>query len=289
MTKKAQVAVIIPTYNRGSTAVVSVLEKIQRCNPKAAEIWIHVDLGDGTVEREISRRFPNVQVLTSHIRLGPGGGRHRCLLACGTPYAVSFDDDSYPVDTDFFSGVERLFAPHSQVAIFGATIWHRGESAKPRTEKLVRTSSYVGCGYAIRLAAYRQVRGYLPRRIAYGMEEKDLSIQLFAYGWQIYEAGDLRVFHDTDLKHHVSPEVTSGVIANVALCAFLNYPIIGWGWGLLQVANSVIYFVRMGRMRGICSGIFRIPTDCYRYRRYRKPVGWKTLTRFLRFHRTGMA
>jgi hypothetical protein len=29
-------------------------------------------------------------------------GRHRCLLACKPPFAVSFDDDSYPVDSDFF-------------------------------------------------------------------------------------------------------------------------------------------------------------------------------------------
>jgi hypothetical protein len=43
------------------------------------------------------------------------------------------------------------------------------------------------------------------------MEESDLALQLFAADWQIYEAGDLRVLHDTDLDHHNSVEVTSGV------------------------------------------------------------------------------
>jgi GT2 family glycosyltransferase len=59
------------------------------------------------------------------------------------------------------------------------------------------------------------------------MEETDLSIQLFAAGWDIYEAGDLRVFHDTELKHHESPKITAGHIANTGLCAFLNYPMLG--------------------------------------------------------------
>jgi hypothetical protein len=112
-------------------------------------------------------------------------------------------------------------------------------------------------------------------------------LQLFATGWQIYQAEDLRVFHDTDLSHHESPEITSGTITNVGLCAFLNYPIIGWAWGLAQVANLVVYCIRRGRLRGICSGLVRIPVDCYRNRRYRKPMTWRTLRAALDFRRTG--
>src|SRR5262249_20271382 len=145
--------------------------------------------------------------------------RHRCLLACKSPYAVSFDDDSYPVDTDFFRCVEQLFLQYPRAAIFCANIWQRHEAEKPRIDKVVITPSYVGCGHSIRLAAYCQVRGYLPRPVAYAMEECDLSLQLFAAGWQMYEAGNLRVFHDTDLRHHQSTEITSGVITNVGLCA----------------------------------------------------------------------
>ena len=288
LTNTVPIAVIIPTYNRG-LAVISVLNKIQACDPKPVEIWIHIDLSDGGLEGEVAKRFPDIRVLTSPIRLGPGGGRHRCLLACNTPYAVSFDDDSYPVDSDFFASVQRLFFEHPEVAILGASIWHRNEPEKMRSKGLARRPNYIGCGHAVRLAAYRQVRGYLPRPRAYGIEESDLSLQLFAAGWQICEAGQLRVFHDSDLAHHQSPEVTSGVIANVGLFAYLNYPIIGWGWGLVQVANKVVYCIRMGRIRGICSGIFQIPIDCYRYRRYRNPIAWKTIKEFLYRRRSGLA
>jgi GT2 family glycosyltransferase len=286
MTNTAPLAVIIPTYNKGM-AVVSILDKILKCDPQPAEIWVHVDLADGALERVLHLRFPHVGVLTSNARVGPGGGRHRCLLACNTRYAVSFDDDSYPVDSDFFHQVEQLFSLHPRAAIFGASIWHRTETAKARTESLLPTPRYIGCGYAIRLAAYRQVRGHLSRPVGYMMEETDLSLQLFEAGWQIYEAGNLRVFHDTELKHHRSPEITSGMIANLGLFTFLHYPFIGWGRGFLQLANQIFYFIRVGRIGGICSGVLSIPGECYRNRRYRKPVRWQTLKKFHHFNRTG--
>jgi GT2 family glycosyltransferase len=288
LSRTVPIAVIIPTYSRG-LAVLSVLEKLQHCDPQPAETWIHIDLADGRLERELHDRFPQVRVLTSSVRLGPGGGRHRCLLACTTPYAVSFDDDSYPVDHDFFARIERLFSLHPRAAIFGANIWHRFEPAKVRTDNLVPSPSYIGCGYAIRLAAYKEVRGYLPRPVPYGMEESDLSLQLFAVGWRVFESHELLVFHDTELKHHQTSEVTAGTVVNVALYAFLNYPFSSWGLGLLQVANKIHFCIRMGRLRGILSGIVGIPRECFRFRQYRKPVDRGTLKKFIHFCRTGIA
>ncbi len=207
MTHTAPVAVLIPTYNRA--AVLTVLEKIEECDPRPIEILVHIDLADGTLESELNRQFPSVRVLTSPGRLGPGGGRHRCLLACSAPYALSFADDSHPVDPDFFGRVEQLFLEYPIAAIFGASIWHRHEPERARVERVSLSPSFIGCGFAVRLAAYHQIRGFLPLPVAYGMEEIDLSLQLFAAGWHIYQADNVRVFHDTDLKHHESSQINS--------------------------------------------------------------------------------
>jgi GT2 family glycosyltransferase len=118
------------------------------------------------------------------------------------------------------------------------------------------------------------------------MEETDLSIQLFAAGWQIYEAGQLRVLHDTDLKHHESPEYNAGGITNVGLFIFLHFPVAHWGSGLLRIANRVAYSLRNGHFRGVFSGITQIPIVCYHYRRFRRPIDWSTLRRYLAFRRT---
>jgi hypothetical protein len=118
------------------------------------------------------------------------------------------------------------------------------------------------------------------------MEETDLSIQLFVADWQIYETAQLRVLHDTDLKHHASLEKNAGAITNVGLFAFLHYPAAYWGFGLLQVANRVVYSLRMGRLHGVFSGIAQIPADCYHNRKFRQPIEWTIIRRFLDLRRT---
>jgi GT2 family glycosyltransferase len=283
--EKAPVAVVIPTYNRGS-AVVSVLEKVLACDPQPAEIWVHIDQNDGVLERHLMERFPGVHILTSAGRLGPGGGRHRCLLACGAPYAVSLDDDSWPVDADFFAAIEPLFSSYPSAAIFGASIWHRAEAEVRRSRAVRRVASYVGCGHAMRVAAYRDIRGYLARPMAYAIEESDVGLQLFVRGWQIFSAEELRVYHDTDRTHHEAAEVTAFTITNLALLAFLHYPAIDLGRGAAQVANRVAYSVRRGRIRGVASGVGGIVTECYRNRALRAPIRHEVLMEYLRLRQS---
>jgi len=284
MSKKAPVAVFIPTYNRGR-AVIFVLERVLACDPQPTEIWVHIDQCDGVLEREIGERFPSVNVLTSADRLGPGGGRHRCLSVCRTPYAVSLDDDSWPADRDFFAAIEPLFSEYPQAAIFGASIWHRSEAPKIRNALIRRVVSYVGCGHAIRVAAYRDVRGYLARPMAYGMEESDVGLQLFAKGWHVYSAGVLRVHHDTDRAHHEAAEITAATITNLALLAFLHYPTTKFGRGVVQIANRIAFCFQKGRIRGIAGGIAGIFAECYRHRALRKPIRHDVFVEYLRLRR----
>lgn len=285
MAEKAPVAVVIPTYHRGS-AVVSVLEKVLACDPQPAEIWVHIDRNDGVLEQDLKQRFPGVHILTSAGRLGPGGGRHRCLIACGVPYAVSLDDDSWPVDADFFAAIEPLFASHPEAAIFGASIWHRAEAEIRRSPVVRRVASYVGCGHAMRVAAYRDIRGYLARPTAYAIEESDVGLQLFVRGWQVFSAEELRVYHDTDRTHHDAAEITASTITNLALLAFLHYPALDLGRGAAQVANRVAYCLRRGRIRGVVSGIGGIATTCYRHRALRAPIRHDVLMAYLRLRQS---
>jgi GT2 family glycosyltransferase len=284
MLQTAPVAVIIPTYGRGKR-VFKTLDVVMRCDPRPEEIWVHVDGSDGRLEEDIKEYFPSVRVISSAHRVGPGGGRHRCIQRTSMPLAVSFDDDSYPYDVDFFSVVVSLFAEHPEAAVIGGSIWHRQENELARRNSFLQKPSFTGCGHAVRISAYNAVAGYVARSIAYGLEETDLSLQLFARKYKIYESGDLRVFHDTELQHHQDEETVQYVVANTALLAFLRYPIWLWVWGLLQLGSTVAYCLKVGRWRGIVPGVLRIPRDCLTFRRSRRCIPSTELIRYFRLRR----
>jgi glycosyltransferase involved in cell wall biosynthesis len=268
---KASVAVVIPTYGRG-TRVLRTLDRIMRCDPQPREIWIHLDNPDSQLEMELAVKFPAVKMIRSRARVGPGGGRHLCLRNCTTDWAVCFDDDSYPNDADFFARVVALFSKTPEAAVIGATIWQRHQVEPKLNSTFVRKLSFTGCGHAIRLSAYRDIWGYVPRGIAYGLEETDVALQLYAKNYAIYESGQLRVFHDTELRHHREPEITECVVANAALFAFLRYPIWLWGLGLFQLSSIIAYCLSVGRWRGVFSGVLRVPRDCIALRRFRRTL-----------------
>jgi GT2 family glycosyltransferase len=279
-----RVAVVIPTYNRG-IRIFETLRRIKSCDPPPDEIWIHVDAADGKLEVQLNHEFPFVQILTSKTRLGPGGGRHRCLLACSADYAVSFDDDSYPVDADFFKVASAIFRKNPRIAVLEAQIWQRDEPEIDRNCQLKRTSTFTGCGNAMRVSAYRALPGYLSSPVPYNIEETDFALQLFDAGWQIYKSGELRVFHDTTLVHHQQKEIIAGTISNVALFAFINYPIILWPYGILQLINIVLFCIRDGRLSGILRGLAEVLPRCYRHRYDRRPLPVRAIVRYLRARR----
>ena len=120
------ISVIIPTYARG-LQVCGVIARVLGCRPAPAEILVHIDRSDGSLKAVLRKRFPEAVVLESPERRGPGGGRHQMLLACTQPYAVSFDDDSYPVDEDFFRSMYERFEVTPNTAVIATNIWHRPE------------------------------------------------------------------------------------------------------------------------------------------------------------------
>jgi len=252
--------------------VVETLTRLTQCDPPPAEIIVHADRSDGEIERELAVRFPTVRLLSSLENVGPGGGRHRCLLACTQPFFVSFDDDSWPLDTDFFVQVTTLFESHPQAAVLAASIYFSGEVVQERASDVKTVSDYSGCGYAVRADAYLQTAGHIDRSCPYGFEEVDLAMQLHALEWTILQCRSLRVFHDTQLSHHARADIVAGTVQNVALRAYLRYPASLWPRGVLQLCNVVWFMLKMGRLAGLGRGLCGIPVDLRRHASRRRQL-----------------
>jgi GT2 family glycosyltransferase len=282
------VTVIIPTYKRPQD-LLTALKQITACDPAPAQIIVHIDGDDAVTETAIQNSpFQQVQILHSSMQVGPGGGRNRAIVAAQHEIIASFDDDSYPIDSDYFARLIHLFATFPEAAVIGTTIYHQNEPIQLDQPEAAWTANFVGCGCAYRKSAFMQTTGYLPLVVAYDMEEVDLSLRLHDMGWRILHSAWLRVLHDTALEHHQNPKITAASITNRALLAYLRYPPRFWGFGIVQCLNRMIWLIQHQRFAGILAGLLNIPKTLYQHRHQRQTVSAQSLQSYLYLRRHGI-
>lgn len=281
------VSVVIPTYNRPDQ-LLKAIEKITKCDPEPEEIIIHIDANDQVTESAIrSSPFRDVVVLESKSQVGPGGGRNKAIARAKNAIVASFDDDSYPIDSDYFARLMQLFDQFPKAAVIGSAIFHQNETVTPDEHTATWVADFVGCGCAYRRDVFLQTKGYVQLPLAYGMEETDLSLRLHDLGWGILQSPWLRVFHDTKLEHHNNSKITAASIANQALLAYLRYPVNLWWLGGVQCLSRVFWLMQHQRWNGILTGLVSIPGLIHYHHSHRKTVSAKSLLSYLRLRRDG--
>jgi GT2 family glycosyltransferase len=278
------ISAIVTAYERVEQTLAT-LRVIQSCVPPPDEVLVHVDANQHTVENAIRDAFPGVRVLRSEKQIGPGGGRNKLVEAVQSEFVASFDDDSYPLDSDYFARALRIFEKFPEASVICAALYHAGESIGLDERSAEWTADFSGGACIYRRKAFLEAGGYVPLPVAYGMEEVDLAIRLHSQGGKILTTPWLRVFHNTDLKRHGDPRVTAGSIANLALLAYLRYPISLWGIGVGQCANRLWWLLKHGRTRGIVRGVTMIPAHVWENHRYRAPVSKNVVRSYLALRR----
>jgi GT2 family glycosyltransferase len=279
-----KISAIITAYER-IDQTLATLRVIQSCVPAPDEILVHVDANQIACENAIRDAYPMVRILHSHEQVGPGGGRNKLVEAAQFELVASFDDDSYPIDSDYFARAVQIFEKFPQASLIGAALYHAGESIGLDAQSAQWTADFSGGACIFRRDAFLEAGGYVPLPVAYGMEEVDLAIRLHSQGGKILTTPWLRVFHNTDLKRHADPRVTAGSIANLALLAYLRYPVSLWGIGVGQCANRLLWLLRHGRHRGIVKGVTMIPAHVWANHRYRAPVNKQVVRSYLALRR----
>lgn len=280
----APITAIVTAYRRVDE-VLHTLRVLTGCEPRPAEILVHVDGGEQACVTAVRREFPLVGVLVSEHRAGPGGGRNRLVAAATQPIVASFDDDSYPLDPDYFARLQQVFEAFPDAWVVDAHVFHRHQRVAPASPGAEWVADFSGGGCAYRPERFLETGGYVPLPTAYGMEEVDLGLRMHARGGRVVRSRSLRVFHNTDLARHADPEVTSASIANIALLAYLRYPVSLWAIGAAQCANRIQWLVRHGRRRGVLRGLAAIPGAILAHRRERRPLPARAVRSFLALRR----
>ena len=275
----------IVTAHQRVNELLSTLRIISQCTPAPAEIIVHVDGGEHACAAAVRRAHPDVQLIVSDDQIGPGGARNKLIAAASHAIVASFDDDSYPFDSDYFARIIRTFDEYPDASVVDARVFHLHQAIEPDTSNASWVADFSGGGCAYRRSRFLETGGYVPLATAYGMEEVDLALRLHAIGGRILRSGRLRVFHHTDLSHHADPAVTSASIVNVALLTYLRYPPALWVIGAGQCVNRIQWLVRHGRRRGVLQGLAAIPATLKTYRHYRRPLPRRTVQSFLALRR----
>ena len=279
-----QVTAIVTAYDRiGQT--LATLARLRGCRPPPDEIIVHVDGNREDCAAAVRGAHPDVRVIVSRENVGPGGGRNRLVAAAAHELVASFDDDSYPLEEDYFARLRTVFEARPDAAAIGSHIVLRGAPAPVPRPLIGESVNFGGGAVAYRRAAFLASGGYVPLPVAYGMEEVDLCIRLLDRGERVYSTPWLTVFHDSDLAHHADARVTAGSIRNLALLTYLRYPLRYWPYGAMQVGRRIAWLVWRGRLRGIASGLAGTPAHLWRHRRLRAAVRPRSLRAFLRARR----
>jgi len=278
------ISAIVTAYDRVEQTLAT-LRVIQNCVPPPDEILVHVDANQVACENAVREAFPSVRILRSEEQVGPGGGRNKLVQTAQCEFIASFDDDSYPIDSDYFARALQVFEKFPEASLICAALYQTGESIELDEKSAQWTADFLGAACVYRRKAFLDAGGYVPLPVAYGMEEVDLAIRLHSQGGKILTTRWLRVFHNTDLKHHGDPRVTAGSIANLALLAYLRYPVSLWGIGVGQCANRLLWLLKHGRHRGIFKGVTMIPSHLWANHRYRAPVSKSVVSSYLALRR----
>jgi GT2 family glycosyltransferase len=280
----APVTAIVTAYKRVEQTLTT-LRILAACDPAPAEILVHVDGNQTSTLQTLQEQFPGADYLLSEGNLGPGGGRNKLIKAARHELVASFDDDSYPLDSDYFAKVVALFDKMPEAAILNCHAFLPEETLSEPRRQIEWSSDFCGGSCVYRREIFLGTSGYVPLPTAYGMEEVDLALRLHAAGHRILNTGWLRVFHDTNLIRHAHPEVTAGSIANIALLTFLRYPVVLWPLGLAQLARRIAWLVTHGRSKGVLTGICRIPATLRVNRQHHRPLSVRPVWSYLKLRR----
>ncbi|WP_437191428.1 glycosyltransferase family 2 protein [Planctomicrobium sp. SH527] len=287
------ISVIIPTYRRPDQ-LAETLKRLQQCRPQPAEFLVHIDAGDDVTRPMLQRDFPEVVIIDSPERRGPGGGRNHLVKHAQNEFIVSFDDDSWPLDPEFFLRAAHIFDQCPEFAMFACTILEADASpfhaaATDNTSINIRvqeTSGFVGCGCFFRRSIFLRTGGYLPLENAYGMEEQDVAIKLVDSGFKIGLVKNLLVYHNCDRRtRHAQKKINAAQITNTALLAYLRYPVTSWPYGLAQTLNRLKYCLMQRRLSGMLQGVLNIPRTLWTHRTSRQPVRTQTIRELTRLRR----
>jgi glycosyltransferase involved in cell wall biosynthesis len=272
--------VIIPAHRRVKK-LLHTLKVVFACSPEPDEVIVHVDGGSQEVMGEVSSLFPQVKLLASESLLGPGGSRDRMIRMAKHEWVVTFDDDSYPESPGFFARVMADIERFPEAAVLS---WDTLSDEKAAAG-FHHIAVFSGCGSVFNRPWYLRTKGFVPRVVAYGFEEVDVSVQLHCLGGRVIYDPCLRVVHDHPMPDVLPREIVAGAVVNAFLFPLSRYPLVLLPWAGLAGLRYTIRVLLKGEASAVWQALRQLPGEVWNILRLRTPLpltgvlGWLKLRR----------
>ncbi len=194
-------SVMITTRNRRDD-LKRTLKVLETLSPAPHEILVCADACDDDTVRMVHEDHRDVRLFENPERLGSVASRRRLLAEATGDWVLSLDDDSYPLDLDFFEKARRTVAEHPEAAVVcfhEQTALPSGSQAPaPSSHRGRYVSAYANCGALMDLVFYRNQPGF-PEFFEHMYEETDYALQCYAGGAAVWFEPSLTI------RHHFSP------------------------------------------------------------------------------------
>lgn len=193
-------SVMITTRNRCAD-LRRTGERLLKLNPQPLEILICADGCIDDTMAMLSCDFPMFTILENSPAQGSVPSRDRLLRLAKGDMVVSLDDDSYPVNNDFFARLGPILEAHPEAAVITfPELRDDGVFASPSKTPSAPghyVSAYPNCAAAMRREFYLRQPGFL-KFFTHMYEETDYALQCYSSNAAVWFEPSLVV------RHHLS-------------------------------------------------------------------------------------
>lgn len=194
------ITILITTKDRVEELKIT-LATLESFMNNGGKIIICDDGSEDHTANIIIANFPRIKIVRNEKNMGLIYSRNILLNMVNTPYAISLDDDSNFIGLDPFHNIISHFSQNENCAVIAFRIFWGTEVPKKTTsqEATHRVKSFVGCGHAWEMKAWRSIPDYPSWYKFYG-EEDFASFHLFKKNWEVHYLPEVLVHHRADIK-----------------------------------------------------------------------------------------
>ena len=194
-------AIHISTKNRKDDLLLTLATVYPLLENPAVECVVFDDGSeDGTAEA-VKAQFPEVHLLQNKTSKGYIYCRNVMLNETQADVAVSLDDDAHFLSDNPLEIIGEYFKENPKCGLIAFRIyWSKTAPESTKSSQVPEVvKSFVGCGHAWRMDAWRDIPSY-PEWFEFYGEENFASLQLFKNSWEIKYMPQVLVWHRVDLK-----------------------------------------------------------------------------------------